>query len=788
MRKDYKRNSVLFIISFGLIIFSLAFLINDVQAITEDFTAEISDEDIIGWGDSYLSAHDDSDLHYRSDSDTNHIIGQSVYYICTGTANSCDSFSAVGACDFQDGCSWSFGDDECQGTATSCDGGFSGPNNAQCLDQAGCSWEEEYHVGRAYLPFDTSSLPDDAIITRAVLRLKSKSENPYVDFDVMIYKFIWSEPLFHPANLENHYDAFTAVYDTNWQNTSAVSADNYYDSSDLDISWIDLEGITKYQLRSSRDVGSDAPTDPGPGNPAPFEREYIYSAESIGNEPILRITYTSPVCGNGGAPEPPEVCDDGNTNDCDGCKGDCTRLDNVCGDWIPECGEGCDDGNLFDGDGCSSICQPELPCESHNTWGWALSENIGWISFSCQNCDSGLDGSVDAVCDPTTPRSFNYGVDIDSMSGLLSGYAWSENIGWISFQSADVDVADCPDWPASCQGEVNLGTGATSGWARALAPVGKPLSESGGWDGWIKLSGSWADGVSLNSAPSPSEFEGWAWGDDVVGWISFNDKDFDGSPGPIDYQVMTSLIIDNPPYVESLVIEDEEYCDFSPTGRVSFGWTYQDDEDDNQAQYNLQVATDAGFTSKVIDCIINQGVSPGESGTSAVSVVSSPSNVCNDGGLLSTRSLKISYRGLGNLYFWRVKVKAATGSSAWSDWESGPTFDTSSNPYPKPSFSWNPSSPPAEVEVVFIDESTCYTGFDNCKDDRDTSYEWDFDNDSIIDDITKGDTAYTYLVAGDYTTMLGVTDFIDGAPRTCYQEEELTATLPLPKWREIIPF
>ena len=81
---------------------------------------------------------------------------------------------------------------------------------------------------------------------------------------------------------------------------------------------------------------------------------------------------------------------------------------------------------------------------------------------------------------------------------------------------------------------------------------------SGGWDGWIKLSGTVQSdgspyGVSLDSTPDPSEFRGWAWGGDdtdeeaVIGWISFNDKDFDGSPGPVDYQVMTSISLNVPP-------------------------------------------------------------------------------------------------------------------------------------------------------------------------------------------------------------------------------------------------
>ncbi|MEE8549819.1 MAG: DUF4215 domain-containing protein [Gemmatimonadota bacterium] len=54
-----------------------------------------------------------------------------------------------------------------------------------------------------------------------------------------------------------------------------------------------------------------------------------------------------------------EECDDGNTDDGDGCNGVC--LDEFCGDGIVNDApnEACDDGNTVDGDCCSSSCQIE---------------------------------------------------------------------------------------------------------------------------------------------------------------------------------------------------------------------------------------------------------------------------------------------------------------------------------------------------------------------------------------------------------------------------------------------
>ncbi len=79
---------------------------------------------------------------------------------------------------------------------------------------------------------------------------------------------------------------------------------------------------------------------------------------------------TTYVCGNGEL-EPREFCDDGNTEDGDGCSADCTLVDEeydcsvvgeecvkvvVCGNGVIEGKEVCDDGNELDDDGCTADC------------------------------------------------------------------------------------------------------------------------------------------------------------------------------------------------------------------------------------------------------------------------------------------------------------------------------------------------------------------------------------------------------------------------------------------------
>ena len=97
--------------------------------------------------------------------------------------------------------------------------------------------------------------------------------------------------------------------------------------------------------------------------------------------------------------------------------------------------------------------------------GWAWSDNIGWISFS---------GPL-------------YNVAVNSGTGEFSGYAWSDNIGWISFNATD--VSGCPS--GSCAPNLNMATGIVTGWARACAGTNNGNWTGGcrtvGWDGWISL-------------------------------------------------------------------------------------------------------------------------------------------------------------------------------------------------------------------------------------------------------------------------------------------------------------
>ena len=113
---------------------------------------------------------------------------------------------------------------------------------------------------------------------------------------------------------------------------------------------------------------------------------WTWSTDAIVVRPAL--------CGNG-AVGSGESCDDGNTEDGDGCGGDCRvesgwlcrnagrhcLLVSACGNGVQDPGEACDDGNTLGRDGCNSVCESELgwhcptfgqPCTSMNACGNGL--------------------------------------------------------------------------------------------------------------------------------------------------------------------------------------------------------------------------------------------------------------------------------------------------------------------------------------------------------------------------------------------------------------------------------
>lgn len=170
------------------------------------------------------------------------------------------------------------------------------------------------------------------------------------------------------------------------------------------------------------------------------------------------------------------------------------------------------------------IFAPFLVSADTNLTGWAWSDTIGWISFSCSNTSS---------C-----GAQNYGV-IEKTDGTLDGYAWSDNIGWIRFGG----LGGFPGNPAVdgtySQNAKLEASGELRGWIRACAGTqsgpndcSNMTSRTDGWDGWISLKGN---GYGVVKAAT-GLYQGYGWGDVNVGWVLFdvqNNTGPGGNPCPV---------------------------------------------------------------------------------------------------------------------------------------------------------------------------------------------------------------------------------------------------------------
>lgn len=176
---------------------------------------------------------------------------------------------------------------------------------------------------------------------------------------------------------------------------------------------------------------------------------------------------------------------------------------------------------------------------------------IGWVSTNCT--DPGNDCGVSS-----------YNVNIDSISGKFSGYAYYDmndpntavnETGWISFNRADTGSPPsndpCPDGTCTAKVDNPAGLGNSTvnviGWARALAGG---TAESGGWDGWIRFDHGSSNQAAINSS---GNFSGYVWSSEVIGWIDFSGVSLDLAPVPtLSVSLSASPSSGNPPLTSTL--------------------------------------------------------------------------------------------------------------------------------------------------------------------------------------------------------------------------------------------
>jgi len=314
--------------------------------------------------------------------------------------------------------------------------------------------------------------------------------------------------------------------------------------------------------------------------------------------------------------------------------------------------------------------------------------------------------------------------------------------------------------------------GEMSGWARACnvfqsgcSGTLKPNGERGGWDGWIKFRKDPADsgadyGVYVDA--NTGEFHGWAWGGDVVGWISFNHENLDQVP--FDYHVETSYSFVIPPVASDLQKDSETYCSVAETcvgqkerGNISLSWLYENDGGYNQEQYALGISTNPGTIEAV--ATRTQTVIPGDRGSTKLDVVPSP--------ILS--NLEIGYN---DTYYFQVKTKDTEGN--WSDWSNQISTSTPLHAYPWVCFDYEPADPSAGELVTFTDQSEVYGGASKIL------ISWDFENGTPATAIGAVATT-TFSTGEDQLVELTIRD---SSGYQCTGKGTLDISLPMPDWIE----
>lgn len=136
------------------------------------------------------------------------------------------------------------------------------------------------------------------------------------------------------------------------------------------------------------------------------------------------------------------------------------------------------------------------------------SSSFGYISLDCMTSPAGniCGFSNYGVCNGPGPHTAGGTCPNGDASGNLSGWAWSDEIGWISMNCSDLGICGTSNY-----------------------------------------------GVSIDSS---GDFSGWAW-NDVVGWISFNCTN-SGTSCPPNYKVKTSWAPTSTiGYLESSIFDTE---------------------------------------------------------------------------------------------------------------------------------------------------------------------------------------------------------------------------------------
>ncbi|MCD5396204.1 MAG: PKD domain-containing protein [Candidatus Pacebacteria bacterium] len=400
---------------------------------------------------------------------------------------------------------------------------------------------------------------------------------------------------------------------------------------------------------------------------------------------------------------------------------------------------------------------------------------LGWISFNCNSPE---------LPSPRCSQT-NYGVNIEA-DGNLSGYAYFDmndpntpehEVGWIDFNPLgpypSCPPSTCPDGSPNYSARIDL-NGSWRGDVTKKPVVGwaKALNYGGGWDGWILLGPIVKNGTDYGAYldTQTQEFRGWAWGDSVVGWISFNCNNRDIC-SQSNYKVYTTFTFafNQPPIVTDMNVDaqgPDNYCGIGPgLGVVNFSWTYNDQDRDPETRFDLQVDNNSDFSSPEVNRSYSDLNNP--SGTINSQLVSVKNTPTAPGG---------DYLTYNTRYYWRVKVYDNQRND--SGWIEGSSFITTTHPWPWPEFTWSPEKPTVNEVVSFTDQSQVFGGATI------TNWSWTFAPDGNPHTSSQQNPEVIFPSDGDKVVILEVTD---SSNYTCSREETINMGLPLPEIIEIPP-
>jgi cysteine-rich repeat protein len=189
-------------------------------------------------------------------------------------------------------------------------------------------------------------------------------------------------------------------------------------------------GSTAEEPTTGGDTGSgEAPTGDDDGTTADSEPPDASTGGSTSEDTIADpgtgdpdsdTTPAAAVCGDG-VIQVPEVCDDDNTADGDGCQADCTPTPAVCGDGAVEGGEACDDGNTVDGgadDFCTNTCEKFMPPDCQAPMDYAVCDDA--LSLTDKTDKTAVHRAI-GICDQDAADS----VQISDFS-----FAGPDNASW----------------------------------------------------------------------------------------------------------------------------------------------------------------------------------------------------------------------------------------------------------------------------------------------------------------------------------------------------------------------